>query len=190
MKILVSALLYTVLSLGAISSVAVADPAKAAALAEGDMKKLRFHKTPVAVSEVAFVGEDGSKMTLADFQGQHVVLNFWAMWCAPCITEMPHLSTLQTKMADQPITVVTVAVGRNNPAAVAAFFEEKGIDNLPFHKDAKQRFSRDMRVLSMPVTVVINPEGMEIGRMLGAADWGSDTAVSMLNALLPLPDQG
>ncbi|WP_420862278.1 TlpA disulfide reductase family protein [Algirhabdus cladophorae] len=187
MKFLISALLYTVLGLGAISSVTHADPLRAAALAEGDMKKLRFHKTPVAVSDVVFQAADGSDMQLADLKGQYVVLNFWAMWCAPCLTEMPHLSHLQDRTADQPIEVVTVAVGRNNPAAVAAFFAENGIDNLPFHKDTKQRFARDMRVLSMPVTVVIDPDGMEIARMLGAADWGSDNAVAVLEALLPDP---
>jgi len=184
MKILFSALLYTLLGLGAISTVASADPIRAAELAEADMKKLRFHSSPVAVSEVAFEAEDGSQMQLSDLQGKYVVLNFWAMWCAPCITEMPHLSALQNKMAEKPIEVVTVAVGRNNPAAVAAFFEKEGINNLPFHKDARQRFSRDMRVLSMPVTVVIDPDGMEIARMLGAADWSSDNAIAMLEALL------
>jgi thiol-disulfide isomerase/thioredoxin len=185
MKVLVSALLYTAVAFGAITSSAHADMSKVAELAVGDMKKLRFHEEPREVSDVPFQSETGEEMTLADYQGQITVLNFWATWCAPCRTEMPHLSALQTHFADQPVEIVTIATGRNAPAAMKAFFDEIGVDNLPLHTDAKQKLARDMAVLGLPITVVMNAEGQEIARMQGDADWSSDSAIAMLTALLP-----
>ena len=185
MKVLISALLYTAVSLGAITGAASADMTKVADLAVGDMKKLRFHTEAKPVSDVAFMSEDGAQMTLTDFQGQITVLNFWATWCAPCRTEMPHLSALQTHFEDQPVEVVTIATGRNKPAAMKAFFDEIGVDNLPLHTDAKQKLARDMAVLGLPITVVLDMDGNEIARMQGDADWSSESAIAMLTALLP-----
>jgi len=185
MKVLTAALLYTAVSLGAITGAASADMSNVAALAVGDMKKLRFHPEARPVSDEPFFAEDGSEMTLADYQGQITVLNFWATWCAPCRTEMPHLSALQTHFADQPIEVVTIATGRNKPVAMKAFFDEISVDNLPLYTDPKQKLARDMAVLGLPITVVLNSDGHEIARMQGDADWSSDSAKAMLTALLP-----
>jgi len=67
-------------------------------------------------SDVVFSHEDGSDLTLAAFEGDYVVLNFWATWCAPCRKEMPHLSELQSTFGDG-FEVVTVATGLNQRPA-------------------------------------------------------------------------
>ncbi|MFU8822659.1 TlpA family protein disulfide reductase [Yoonia sp.] len=185
MRKLLSALLYTAL-LG-VANLAAAQGADPASLREGDMRKLVFHPTPVATTDSPFTSEDGSDMVLADLEGRYVVLNFWATWCAPCRVEMPHLSALQTDLGGDDFEVVTVAVGPNPLPAMERFFDEIEVDNLPLHTDARQRFARSMGVLGLPVTLILGPDGMEIARMQGEADWSSPSAVAIIQALLDEP---
>jgi thiol-disulfide isomerase/thioredoxin len=161
-----------------------ADVATASALREGDMRKLNFHSEPMEVSDVTFIGENGQEMTLADFGGKHVVLNFWATWCAPCRKEMPHLSALQSTMGGDDLEVVTIATGRNPLPAMQRFFAEIEVDNLPLHTDPRQSLARGMGVLGLPVTVILDPQGNEIARMQGEADWSSENAMAIMQALI------
>jgi thiol-disulfide isomerase/thioredoxin len=112
------------------------------------------------------------------------VLNFWATWCAPCRKEMPQLSELQAELGGDAFEVVTIATGRNPPQAMQRFFEEIGVDNLPLHMDPKQALAREMAVMGLPITVILNPEGQEIARMRGDADWSSDSAKAIVSALI------
>lgn len=181
MRLFRLAVLYTALVLGA--NTALADPALEA-LRQGDMKKLVFHSDPQPVSDAVFLGEDGSDMTLADLQGRYILVNFWATWCAPCREEMPGLNTLQTEFGGDAFDVVTIATGRNQPAAIRRFFEEVGVDVLPQHRDPKQALARDMAVLGLPITVLIDPQGREIARLRGDAHWDSDSAKAIISALV------
>ena len=180
MAMLRAAILYTALCLGAIP--AAADPALEA-LREGDMKKLVFHSEPKAVTDAAFVNEAGGELTLADFRGQYVLLNFWATWCAPCRKEMPSLNALQEEFGGEGFNVVTVATGRNPPAAILKFFEDVGVTELPRHRDPEQQLARHMAVLGLPISVILNPEGQEIARLRGDADWSSNSAKSIIAAI-------
>lgn len=182
MKLFRLTVLYMALALGANS--AFADMSDIAALREGDMKKLNLHTAPKSVSNAAFIHEDGSEATLADLRGKVVLLNFWAIWCAPCKVEMPMLSQLQTDLGGDAFEVVTLATSRNAPPAMAKFFKERGIENLPLHRDPKSAVAREMGVFGLPVTVILNPEGEEIGRLTGEADWSSDNAKAILQALI------
>lgn len=176
--------LYISLCLGAIAANA-ADLATLEGLRDGSMKKLNFHADPQPVSNAAFQLADGAgSATLADYRGKYVLLNFWATWCAPCRKEMPQISELQTEFGGEQFEVLTLATGRNNPAGIVKFFEETGIDNLPRHQDPKQAVAREMAVIGLPITVIIDPEGREIARLIGDAEWNSDSAKAIISALL------
>ncbi len=178
MRLTVLAALYMGLTAGA-----NADPALTA-LQEGDMRKLVIHSAPEAGPDVPFTREDGSEMTLADYGGQVVLLNFWATWCAPCRKEMPHLSELQTELGGDDFQVVTVATGRNPPEGMVRFLDEIGVDNLPLHRDPRQKLARSAGVLGLPVTVLLDREGQEIARLQGDADWASDSAKAIIEAVM------
>lgn len=179
MRSVISALLYL-----SLATLANAQDVNIADLRDGDMRKLAIHSEPMPSSDVAFVSEDGSDMTLADYQGKHVVLNFWATWCAPCRAEMPHLAELQDAFQGDTFEVVTIATGRNPKPAMKAFFDEIDVDNLPLHTDARSNLARSMGVLGLPVTVILDPEGNEIARLQGDADWNSDSAKAIIAALI------
>ncbi|SHH05517.1 Thiol-disulfide isomerase or thioredoxin [Cognatiyoonia sediminum] len=181
MGYLKSALLY--LSLGVLANSAVANTADLEAMREGDMRKLTFHSDPLEGSDVPFLHEDGSEMTLADYEGKHIVLNFWATWCAPCRKEMPGLSELQEELGGDDFAVVTIATGRNPRPAMEAFFDEIGVDNLPLHSDERQNLARSLGVLGLPVTMILDPEGNEVARLQGDAEWNSQSAKDILAAL-------
>lgn len=182
MKLFAKTVLYTALMLFA--NAAVADNAALEALREGDMRKLVFHSKPKTLPDVAFSDIDGNELSLADYQGKWVLLNFWATWCAPCRAEMPTLSNLETQLGGDDFTVLTIATGRNPPPAIKRFFTEASIENLPTHIDPRQALSRPMAVLGLPVTIVINPEGQEIARLTGDAVWDDENAVTLIKAMI------
>lgn len=171
-------ILYTGLALGA--NAAQADVAAAQAALAGDMRKLVFHAEPKAVPADMLVDMDGAERGLADWQGQWVVLNFWATWCAPCRHEMPSLDRLAAR---GDVAVVTVATGRNPPPAITRFFEEIAVQNLPVLLDPKSVLARQMGVVGLPLTVVLNPEGQEVARLIGDAEWDDADALAMVAAL-------
>jgi len=170
---------YTALALGANP---VAADVGLNALRQGEMRKLVVHSEPQAAGVAQFAARDGHQHQLSDWQGRVVVLNFWATWCAPCRAEMPALDALQGAMAAD-VAVVTVATGRNQPAAIDKFFADARITHLPVLLDPKSALAREMGVVGLPVTVVLNREGLEVARMIGEADWSSAEARAMLTAL-------
>ncbi len=179
------AVLYTGLALTA--NIALADTAEIEALREGTMKKLAF-SDPRPVSEQAFTDPDGGDFHLADFKGKTVLLNFWATWCAPCRKEMPMLSELQAEFGGDTFEVVTIATGRNAVPSIRKFFEDIGVDNLPLYLDPKQKLAREMAVLGLPITLILDPDGNEIARMRGDAEWNSDSAKAIIQALISQAD--
>lgn len=154
-------------------------------LLTGEMRRFAMAEDrPAVPGDILFADMDGPDRKLADFAGRPVVLNFWATWCAPCRAEMPSLDRLRAQMGDE-VAVVTLASGRNPPQAVAKFFAETGITQLPRYLDPRQDLARAMGVFGMPVTVLIDAEGHEVGRLTGDAEWDSPEAVALIRSLLP-----
>ncbi|MEM7687247.1 MAG: TlpA disulfide reductase family protein, partial [Pseudomonadota bacterium] len=111
-----SALLYGVIALGANSVAAegLSSDQRAALMEmrEGDMQKLVFHKEArPAISEV-FRDQYGNEVTLQDYEGKVVVLNFWATWCPPCRAEMPSIDRLSADMAGPDVEVLALSTDR------------------------------------------------------------------------------
>jgi thiol-disulfide isomerase/thioredoxin len=184
MKKLLLALVYTALTTGANTALA-GDADIMLPLIAGDMKKLAIHSVPKATSTAAFnLADDAGRATLEDYRGKYLLVNFWATWCAPCRKEMPHLSELQKELGGDDFEVLTIATGRNSPAGIIKFFKDAGITNLPRHMDPKQALASQMGVFGLPITVLIDPEGREIARLRGDADWASDSAKGIIKALI------
>ena len=180
MRLLLAAALYT--AMGTFAN--AADIETLGTLREGDMRKLRFHKSAKMVPDTAFTAENGEAITMGTYEGKVIVLNFWATWCAPCRKEMPHLSELQAEFGGDDFQVVTVATGVNQRPAMQRFLGEIGVDNLPLHTDGNSALARDMGVIGLPVTLILDPQGQEIARLIGDADWASDNAKEIVKTLI------
>ena len=188
MGIFRSVVLYAALALGANS--AVADIADIEALRTGLMKKLVFHSTAKPVSAKAFTDPDGGEHRLADYKGKYILLNFWATWCAPCRKEMPSLDNLQETYGGRSFEVVTVATGRNTLPGIKKFFQKAGVTHLPILLDPTQALARDMGVLGLPISVILDPSGNEIARLRGDAEWDTDSAKAIIKALIDSKGSG
>jgi len=179
MRKIVLALLYTALLTGA--NPGLAGPDAVAGAFTGDMKKLVL-TDPSALPDAMLLDATDGKHAVSGFRGQWVVLNFWATWCTPCRAEMPSLDRLQVLMPE--LAVVPVATGRNSAVAIERFFAEAGIAGLPVLRDPTSALSREVGVLGLPVTLIVDPEGREIARLIGDADWASPDALAALAALM------
>jgi thiol-disulfide isomerase/thioredoxin len=179
MRKLALTVLYTAFVLGANIGAAAAD---VSALLTGDMVKLVMADAPAALPEAELIDMADAPHSLAEVKGKWAVLNFWATWCAPCREEMPSLDRLQAAMPE--IAVVLVATGRNDPAAITRLFEEVGMQHLSTWRDPQSQLARGMGILGLPVTVILNPEGQEVGRLIGGAQWDAPEAQALLKALM------
>lgn len=173
-----SLVLYTALVLGA--NTAFAGEIDWQAAQDGGLAKLA-QSEPAPVPETAFTDPTGGTHSLADWRGKVVLLNFWATWCAPCREEMPSLDALQSELGGDDFQVVAIAAGHNPPPAVTKFLTEQKIANLPVLLDPRQTLAREMGVMAMPVTILIDRDGHEIARLIGGADWASDAAKTLIN---------
>lgn len=120
--------------------------------------------------DIAFQDEHGQEVTLSAFKGKTVVLNLWATWCAPCVTEMPDLNALQKRLEDKDIEIITVSMDRSIEKA-GQFYKKAGIDALPLYWDSTRSLGFDLGFNGLPATVIVNPDSFEVARVSGPLAW-------------------
>ncbi len=101
---------------------------------------------------------DGKQVSLADFKGQVVMVNFWATWCGPCREEMPKLEALYERYNKLGFTLVGVNV-EDNPQGAKKWLADTGPVTFPVLFDSKNDVSKLYKVITMPSTVIIAKDG-------------------------------
>lgn len=133
----------------------------------------------------SFIDPEGAERTLADYQGQVILVNYWATWCAPCVVEMPALDDLQALFGSEDFQVVTISADRRIEDAIA-FFEETGLENLPIYHDNSFAGPAAVGARGLPISILYSRRGVELGRMPRDAEWGSDDAHALIEAAIRL----
>lgn len=118
---------------------------------------------------------DGSMVSLADYAGQPLLVNFWASWCAPCIAEMPDLEEVHQLTADQ-LGFVGINT-QDTPDKAAELVEQTGV-TYDLVRDPTGEFSQAFSVFGMPSTFFVDADGNIVGRHTGLL-----TKDSLLEAL-------
>lgn len=138
--------------------------------------------SPRPVPEIRFTDEKDRPLALADFGGKTILLNIWATWCPPCRKEMPTLDRLQARMggSDFEVVVVSIDQGDSGLFLVQEFFREIGIKHLRIYNDAAGEAARKLGSIGLPVTLLIDRDGREIGRLVGGAEWDGPEAVALI----------
>ena len=150
----------------------------------GQMAAFVTKKTPQALPEITFNDAAGKSVTLADFKGRTVLLNLWATWCAPCREEMPSLDRLQQAIGSDKFEVVALSLDRQGAPASQKFLDEVKAKALKLYIDATGKQGVTLKLVGMPTTILINKDGLEVGRLAGPAEWDSAEAKKLVEAAM------
>ncbi|KKM09265.1 hypothetical protein SY88_19775 [Clostridiales bacterium PH28_bin88] len=102
----------------------------------------------------------GERVSLSDFRGQVVILNFWATWCPPCKEEMPDLNRFYLEEKDKGVMLLAVNImQRDTPEGIRSFMKDNGYD-MPVLLDESQKVGATYRVAYIPTTYFIDREGI------------------------------
>lgn len=154
---------------------------------EGDLAQLDLNLSGEPIPEGTFAGPDGETLTLAAFEGQTVLVNFWATWCAPCEREMPHLGALETARGSDAFKVVAISVDDSADIDYARErLEELTGGVLEFYHAPPENWDvvYGAGARGFPTTVIYGPDGTEIARLAGEADWSTGIALAFVDAVL------
>ncbi len=153
-------------------------------LARGEVAAMTISKTPEKLPDYAFNDPDGKPVTLAAFRGKTLLFNVWATWCVPCRAEMPELDKLQAELGSDRFQVVTVNIDTSRLDRPRKFFEDMGVKALALNADPKANLFFEIKqagkALGLPVTMLVDPEGCQIGLMNGPAAWHSADARALV----------
>jgi len=141
-------------------------------------------QSPTPLTNLAFSDADGNPVSLADFRGTGVVMNFWATWCAPCVEEMPALDRLDAELKKVGSRVIALNEDRKPYEAAPAFYDANGLTSLDIYADVQMGFAREAGISAYPTTLLINRKGEEIAAVLGSAAWDDPDIVSFVKQCL------
>jgi len=144
-----------------------------------DLKPWKGGATPA----LALRDAGGNSVSLADYRGKVLLVNFWATWCEPCRDEMPSLERLQAQLAGKPFAIVAVNIGESE-SKVADFLERVKVGlKVLFDKDTSA--AKLWKVRMLPATFVVGPRGDIRYWQAGEAQWDSPAVVSAMLRLMP-----
>jgi thiol-disulfide isomerase/thioredoxin len=159
-----------------------------APLARGEVAAVSTLEDPRRAPDLAFKDGAGVTKTLADWRGRAVLFNLWATWCVPCRKEMPALDALQVRLGGPRFDVVAVNVDTRDPDKPKAWLKEVGVNQLAYYADPSAKVFQDLKLagqaFGMPTTLLVDAAGCEVGTLAGPAEWASDDAIKLIDALV------
>ena len=137
-----------------------------------------------AAPEAVFFDMDGAAATLADFQGQFVVLNLWATWCAPCVAELPALARAQDMLGDDAL-ILPVDMEKKSVEEISAFLADNGAGSLPTYIDSDYALMQAFEAFTvgLPYTIFIDADGQQIATASGPQEWDDPEAVEYIRQM-------
>ncbi|MBC8119435.1 MAG: TlpA family protein disulfide reductase [Burkholderiaceae bacterium] len=135
-----------------------------------------------AAPPIALLDVDGAPVSLQQFLGKVVLVNFWATWCEPCIAEMPSMQKLRDRLAAEGFEVLAINY-QEGPARIAAFMQKLNL-SFPIVRDTDGQVARQWGARVFPASYLVNRSGTIRYAINGSADWTSPSLVSTIRTLL------
>ena len=148
--------------------------------------ELKPYSAPRQLPDFAFSDASGRSLTLSRLSGTFILVNVWATWCAPCRQEMASLDRLALRLADKRVQIVPISIDVSGVPSVRYFYSDLGLKNLPIYVDPSKGVVDALGIIGIPTTLLISPDGREIARMAGPAEWDAPESVQRITELAGL----
>ncbi len=125
---------------------------------------------------------NGRPRELHDLRGQVVLVNFWATWCPPCVTEIPSLERLHRRLGPKGLVILAVSVDED-PIVYENFLRTNNI-TFATVRDPEKRISNQYGTFMYPETYVIDRQGRLVRKIIGALEWDEPDTLDFLNRVL------
>tara|TARA_B100000686_G_scaffold1659_1_gene1822 strand:+ start:1005 stop:1544 length:540 start_codon:yes stop_codon:yes gene_type:complete len=135
------------------------------------LNNIAINEIPKSISPIIFEDFLGNKISLEEYRGKLVIINFWATWCAPCKKEMPSLDKLYQNSDFKNLEVFAVNMEEPNKEKTKKFFENLKIQKLEIFFDSDLDFVKEFKLRGVPTTVLINKQGKEFARIIGEVNF-------------------
>ena len=126
---------------------------------------------------------DGQEVSLRQFRGKYLLINFWATWCGPCKIEMPSLEELYRRFKSDKFDMLGISNDMFGSRVVRPYVKAKNI-SFPVLLDQRMIVSHQYGIVSLPTTILIDPQGVIIGVLQGAENWSDPETLLYFENLL------
>ena len=138
-----------------------------------EIKNIVIHKESKIYDNVIFLDKKDRKINIKDFNGNLVILNFWATWCEPCKEEMPSLNRLQANPKLNNLRIFAINISKENLKKVNKFFKDLDIKNFEPYFDAPTTLAKTFSLRGVPTSILFNKDGKEFARIIGSIDFNN-----------------
>ena len=135
-----------------------------------------------AAPDFTFIDLSGNSVSLNQFRGHLVFLNFWTTWCPPCREEIPFIQRLYDRLKNEGLIVLTVNVGED-PEVVKRYVNSQAM-TFPVLLDTEGETEIPYRITGFPESYIIDPHGIIVRKVFGPENWVSPEMVEFFKRLL------
>ena len=146
-----------------------------------NIKNLVINKKLKKLEGITFLDVKKNEINLIEYQGNLILLNFWATWCAPCKEEMPSLDLLKSHNKLDNLEIFPINVGKDNVEKASNFLKDLDIKNLETYFDTKVTLVKKFQLRGIPTSILINKEGFEFARIIGSTDFENEKFIDWLS---------
>jgi len=141
-----------------------------------------LHQKPKNLPDLELINKKGNTIIFNDFSSKLTLINFWATWCAPCKKELPELDNLYQQIPRSQVNIVLINIENIKYDKIEKFFNKLKVKNLVSHFDNKLKLTKELKLRGIPITLIVNSDGKEMGRIIGDLNFTNPFFVSWINA--------
>ena len=145
-----------------------------------EIKNIVIHKELKVYDNVIFLDKNDKKINIKEFNGNLLLLNFWATWCEPCKEEMPSLDSLQVNQNLSNLKIFAINISKESKKKVDSFFEDLNIKNFEPYFDAPTTLAKTFSLRGVPTSILIDKDGKEFARIMGSIDFNDQIFINWL----------